>query len=89
MPFINQEIVYNQSGQKIKGELLEGNAVVLFAYGLSGSGSADWLKETLTVLTTVILKERRSLFLDLMPLMLQPLGSSILHHIPCGGYFQG
>lgn len=30
--------VYQSVGQKIKAELLSGNAVVLFAYGLSGSG---------------------------------------------------
>jgi hypothetical protein len=30
--------VYAQCGTKIKADLLDGNAVVLFAYGLSGSG---------------------------------------------------
>lgn len=30
--------VYLSVGKKIKAELLSGNAVVLFAYGLSGSG---------------------------------------------------
>lgn len=35
---MNQEMVYNSVGKKIKADLYEGNAVVLFAYGLSGSG---------------------------------------------------
>lgn len=35
---MNQEDVYNSVGRKIKSDLYEGNAVVLFAYGLSGSG---------------------------------------------------
>lgn len=30
--------VYLSVGKKIKADLLTGNAVVLFAYGLSGSG---------------------------------------------------
>lgn len=30
--------VYSSVGTKIKADLLTGNAVVLFAYGLSGSG---------------------------------------------------
>ena len=30
--------VYDQVGGKIKADLVDGNAVVLFAYGLSGSG---------------------------------------------------
>lgn len=30
--------VYTSVGKKIKADLLTGNAVVLFAYGLSGSG---------------------------------------------------
>eukprot|EP00953_Heterococcus_sp_UTEX-ZZ885_P005944 3678-Heterococcus_DN1.PRE.5 len=38
MPLTNQESVYEQCGCKIKTDLMEGNAVVLFAYGLSGSG---------------------------------------------------
>mmetsp|Transcript_25426 Transcript_25426/g.85436 ORF Transcript_25426/g.85436 Transcript_25426/m.85436 type:complete len:1005 (-) Transcript_25426:54-3068(-) len=38
MKFVSQEDVYNSVGQKIKKDLYEGNAVVLFAYGLSGSG---------------------------------------------------
>jgi hypothetical protein len=38
MTLINQEDVYNSCGTKIKTDLLQGNAVVLFAYGLSGSG---------------------------------------------------
>ncbi|CAM9194143.1 unnamed protein product, partial [Phaeothamnion confervicola] len=38
MTLINQEAVYEGVGQKIKADLYEGNAVVLFAYGLSGSG---------------------------------------------------
>ncbi len=36
--FVGQEDAYGQVGLKIKGDLMEGNAVVLFAYGLSGSG---------------------------------------------------
>lgn len=35
---MNQEAVYNSVGKKIKSDLYDGNAVVLFAYGLSGSG---------------------------------------------------
>lgn len=38
MELIDQEAAYNQVGMKIKEDLLGGNAVVLFAYGLSGSG---------------------------------------------------
>jgi Kinesin motor domain len=38
MLLMNQEAVYAQCGTKIKADLLDGNAVVLFAYGLSGSG---------------------------------------------------
>ena len=38
MELINQEAVYAGCGLKIKTDLLTGNAVVLFAYGLSGSG---------------------------------------------------
>eukprot|EP01038_Epipyxis_sp_PR26KG_P012422 gene12422-16660_t len=38
MTLINQETVYESCGTKIKADLLGGNAVVLFAYGLSGSG---------------------------------------------------
>ena len=38
MSLINQEDVYNSCGTKIKTDLMQGNAVVLFAYGLSGSG---------------------------------------------------
>jgi hypothetical protein len=38
MEVISQEAVYAACGQKIKAQLLEGNAIVLFAYGLSGSG---------------------------------------------------
>lgn len=38
MKLINSEKVYESCGLKIKSELLEGNAIVLFAYGLSGSG---------------------------------------------------
>eukprot|EP01035_Chromulina_nebulosa_P066367 gene66367-90843_t len=35
MELIDQEAAYNQVGMKIKEDLLGGNAVVLFAYGLS------------------------------------------------------
>lgn len=38
MLLVNQEMAYNSCGTKIKADLLTGNAVVLFAYGLSGSG---------------------------------------------------
>ncbi len=38
MKLIDQCEVYEQCGRKIKADLLCGNAVVLFAYGLSGSG---------------------------------------------------
>ena len=38
MKLINQDLAYEACGKKIKKDLLEGNAVVLFAYGLSGSG---------------------------------------------------
>ena len=38
MEIIQQDKVYNDCGVKIKDEVLDGNAVVLFAYGLSGSG---------------------------------------------------
>ncbi|CAN0492544.1 unnamed protein product, partial [Scytosiphon promiscuus] len=38
MELIDQEKVYLSVGKKIKADLLMGNAVVLFAYGLSGSG---------------------------------------------------
>lgn len=38
MLLVNQEMAYESCGTKIKADLLTGNAVVLFAYGLSGSG---------------------------------------------------
>lgn len=38
MTLVNQESAYDQCGLKIKSDLLTGNAVVIFAYGLSGSG---------------------------------------------------
>lgn len=38
MLLVDQNIAYEACGKKIKGDLLTGNAVVLFAYGLSGSG---------------------------------------------------
>lgn len=41
MELIDQEMAYNQVGTKIKEDLLGGNAVVLFAYGLSGSGKVE------------------------------------------------
>merc|ERR1719162_440117 len=37
MKFMGQQAVYEACGQQIKTDLLDGNAVVLFAYGLSGS----------------------------------------------------
>ncbi|CAM9484778.1 unnamed protein product [Phaeothamnion confervicola] len=38
MALVDQQHVYSTVGLKIKADLLGGNAVVLFAYGLSGSG---------------------------------------------------
>lgn len=38
MKMIDQSATYEGCGKKIKEDLLSGNAVVLFAYGLSGSG---------------------------------------------------
>jgi hypothetical protein len=38
MKLIDQNLAYEACGLKIKNDLLTGNAVVLFAYGLSGSG---------------------------------------------------
>eukprot|EP00903_Cladosiphon_okamuranus_P005356 g5351.t1 len=38
MELVDQKKVYLSVGKKIKADLLTGNAVVLFAYGLSGSG---------------------------------------------------
>ncbi len=38
MALIDQTAVYDGCGAKIKADLYGGNAVVLFAYGLSGSG---------------------------------------------------
>ena len=38
MELIGQEKVYAATGKKIKADLYDGNAVVIFAYGLSGSG---------------------------------------------------
>lgn len=38
MEIVDQNKAYDMVGLKIKEDLLTGNAVVLFAYGLSGSG---------------------------------------------------
>lgn len=38
MPLTSQTDVWNSLGHKLKEELYDGNAIVLFAYGLSGSG---------------------------------------------------
>lgn len=38
MKLIDQRACYESCGLKIKEDLLDGDAVVLFAYGLSGSG---------------------------------------------------
>jgi len=38
MQLIDQNAMYGSCGQAVKNDLLGGNAVVLFAYGLSGSG---------------------------------------------------
>ena len=39
MKNITQEEVYKQVGIKMKSQFLNGHAVVMFAYGLSGSGN--------------------------------------------------
>ncbi len=38
MTLVDQKMAYDKMGKTIMGDLLGGNAVVLFAYGLSGSG---------------------------------------------------
>mmetsp|Transcript_4889 Transcript_4889/g.6283 ORF Transcript_4889/g.6283 Transcript_4889/m.6283 type:complete len:113 (-) Transcript_4889:6-344(-) len=38
MKMMSQPDVYEAVGRKIKADLMGGNAVVMFAYGLSGSG---------------------------------------------------
>ena len=38
MKLVDQQAAYDSVGNKIKADLLAGNAVVIFAYGLSGSG---------------------------------------------------
>ena len=38
MHVTSQQEVYDAVGTRIKDQLLDGNAIVLFAYGLSGSG---------------------------------------------------
>ena len=38
MLLVDQNMAYQSCGLKIKNDLMQGNAVVLFAYGLSGSG---------------------------------------------------
>ncbi|EEY69050.1 uncharacterized protein PITG_05224 [Phytophthora infestans T30-4] len=38
MILVDQQMAYESVGRKIKADLMGGNAVVLFAYGLSGSG---------------------------------------------------
>ena len=38
MKLVDQQAAYDSVGMKIKDDLMSGNAVVLFAYGLSGSG---------------------------------------------------
>ena len=38
MKLIDQVHVYEDCGETIKNQVLDGEAVVLFAYGLSGSG---------------------------------------------------
>jgi hypothetical protein len=38
MTLVDQQMAYASVGTKIKADLMGGNAVVLFAYGLSGSG---------------------------------------------------
>ncbi|KAL8020936.1 putative kinesin-like protein [Plasmopara halstedii] len=38
MTLVDQQMAYDSIGRKIKLDLIGGNAVVLFAYGLSGSG---------------------------------------------------
>lgn len=38
MKLVNQDNAYGSVGTLIKKDLMEGNAIVIFAYGLSGSG---------------------------------------------------
>jgi len=38
MILVNQKMAYDAVGTKVMADLMQGNAVVLFAYGLSGSG---------------------------------------------------
>jgi len=38
MQLVNQKMAYDQCGHVIMEDLMQGNAIVLFAYGLSGSG---------------------------------------------------
>ena len=38
MLLVDQKMVYEGVGAKIKADLMTGSAIVLFAYGLSGSG---------------------------------------------------
>ena len=38
MELVNQDMAYERVGEKIKADVLGGDTVVLFAYGLSGSG---------------------------------------------------
>lgn len=52
---IDQKTAYDATGVKIKDDLLAGNAVVLFAYGLSGSG------KTFTVFGVSTSRRRRTI----------------------------
>ena len=56
MSVVSQDDVYGSVGAKIKKDLYDGNAVVLFAYGLSGSG------KTYTVFGTDDVKNKNSWF---------------------------
>lgn len=56
MKLTTQDDVYASVGAKIKTDLYDGNAVVLFAYGLSGSG------KTYTVFGTDDVKNKQSWF---------------------------
>ena len=61
MKLTSQDDVYASIGQKVKADLYEGNAVVLFAYGLSGSG------KTFTVFGMDDIKNKQSWFYHATP----------------------
>lgn len=78
MELIDQETAYQQVGTKIKEDLLTGNAVVLFAYGLSGSGKV--LPKTMSLILVELdepFLNRHIRYLVQMQLMHLKHGSSI------------